>query len=90
MLAVAFLAVLGSVGGWLIVFLSGFHHMPYRSSPETIFVDGPAAVVMAAIMFCLSAVAVAALLQAWNSPNWVYALACGAVLIVPVVYVLAS
>lgn len=89
LVAVACLAILGSAGGWLIVSLSGFHHKPYRSSAETIFVDGPPAVVMAAIMFTLSAVAVAALLQAWRWPRWSAAVACGAVLLAPVIYVLA-
>lgn len=88
-LAMACLAILGSVGGWLIVVGYGFHHKPYRSSPDTVFVNGPEAFVMAAIMFILSAVSVAALLQAWNAPRWSYPFACGAVLIIPAIYVLA-
>ena len=88
-IAIACVAILGSLGGWLIVGLSGFHHKPYLTSPDTVFVSGPEAVVMAAIMFVLSAVAVAALLQARNSPRWVYAVACGAVLIIPAAYALA-
>ena len=62
-IAIAALALLGLIGGWMIVITGGFHH-GYRYSKETIFINGGLALVMAAIMFLMATVAFASLLQA--------------------------
>lgn len=86
LVAVAALAVLGLIGGWLILLSDGFHHAPHRYTNQTIFVSGPPATVMAAILFALSAVAVAALVQAFGSARTWYVLGCGCVLIPPLLF----
>lgn len=84
-IAIAALAVLGLVGGWMVVLGGGFHHGQMHSR-ETTFVDGPAAFLMAAIQFLMAAIAVAALLRAAGVRRpWVL-LACGAVLLPPLVF----
>lgn len=86
--ATAALALLGLVGGWLIVLTGGFHHAPNRYRPDTIFVDGAPALMMAAIFFAMAAIGMAALLRARQCRARWYALACGAVLVPPLLYVL--
>ena len=87
-IAIAALGLCGLVGGWIVVLGGGFHHAPHRYSRETTFVDGPSAVLMAAIQFTLAAVCVAALLQQRGARWPAQVLGCGAVLVPPLVVAL--
>lgn len=89
-IAVGCLAVLGCVGGWLIISMGGFHHKPHRSSDYIIFVDGAGAVAMASLFFVMSALAVAALLQSLRAARWVYAFSLAVLLFPPLVYLVAQ
>ncbi|HNJ99685.1 MAG TPA: hypothetical protein PLJ14_03495, partial [Accumulibacter sp.] len=73
-----------------IVGMGGFQHMPYRWAKYTIFVDGAGAVAMAVIFFAMSTLALAALLQSWRATRWVYVVSLAALLVPPMVYVVAS
>ena len=86
--AVGALCALGLLGGWLILLSGGFHHMSSRYSRDTTFVGGMPAIFMAAVFFTLSAVALAALLQAFNCsrPGWFFL--CGIVLVPPLLFCL--
>lgn len=86
-LAVAALGALGYLGGWLILYLGGFHHAPHRYSRETTFVDGAPAAVMALIFFALAIVGAVALVQARGGGRRAYGLACAAVVLPPLLFV---
>ncbi|HMY07398.1 MAG TPA: hypothetical protein PLT57_09945 [Accumulibacter sp.] len=81
-IAIGCMAALGAMGG--------FQHMPYRWAKYTIFVDGAGAVAMAVIFFAMSTLALAALLQSWRATRWVYVVSLAALLVPPMVYVVAS
>lgn len=87
-IAIAALGLCGLVGGWIVVWGGGFHHAPHRYSRDTTFVDGPAAVLMAALQFTLAAISVATLLQQRDARWPAYMLGCGAVLAPPLMVVL--
>lgn len=87
--AVAALALPGSIGGWLVVAGGGFHHRPYRRADCTIFVDGPAAFAMAVIFFVMATLAVLVLLQHFRAAVVVRLIGVSAMLVPPMVYVLA-
>lgn len=88
-IAIAALAVLGEVGGWLILVNQGFHQ-GRKHSKETIFIDGPSALLMAALFLIMAAVAVAALLQAQRESAAWYVTAGLATVVLPVTYVLMT
>ena len=83
------LILLGLVGGWMVLLSGGFYSKPGKISPQPgTFVSGPMALVMVTIEFVMSALGVAALLQAWRRPiawRWV---GCGLVLVPPLAFVL--
>ncbi len=87
-ISVAALGALGYLGGWLILYLGGFHHAPHRYSRETTFVAGPGAVVMALICFALALVGAAALVQARGGGRRAHALAAAAVVLPPLAFLL--
>lgn len=68
--SVASLAVLGMIGGCLILAGDGFTTSSKRSRWQ-VFVPAPEAYLMAAIMFTLSSIAVLWLLQQTRMPAWV-------------------
>jgi hypothetical protein len=84
--AVAALGVLGYLGGWLILYLGGFHHAPHRYSRETTFVSGMPAAVMGLIFFALAIVAAVALVQARGGGRRAQALACVALVLPPLLF----
>jgi hypothetical protein len=87
-LAVTALGALGYLGGWLILYLGGFHHAPHRYSRETIFVSGPLAMVMALIFFALALVGAVALVQARGGGQRACGLAIAAVVLPPLAFLL--
>jgi hypothetical protein len=87
--AVAALALLGCIGGWLVVLTGGFHHRPYRRADYTIFVDGPA-LAMAAILFAMATLAVLVLMQHFRATVVVRLFGVCAMLAPPAVYLLAK
>ena len=85
------LTLLGLIGGWMVLLMGGFYSKPGKFShqPAT-FVSGPMALVMVTIEFAMSAIGVAAVLQAWRcSKAWQWFGSC-AVLLPPLVFVLAG
>lgn len=89
-IAVAALGALGYLGGWLILYLGGFHHAPHRYSRETTFVDGAPATMMALIFFALAMVGAGALVQARGGGRRAYGLACAAVVLPPLAFLMLS
>ncbi len=87
-LAVVVLALLGLIGGWLIVLEGGFHHMNSRYSLESSFVPGAPAAVVAALFFLFAAIGTAALIQLRRGSVLAYLIGCGAVLGTPVLFLL--
>jgi hypothetical protein len=87
-IAVAALGALGYLGGWLILYLGGFHHAPHRYSRETTFVDGAPATMMALIFFALAMVGAVALVQARGGGRRAYGLACAAVVLPPLAFLM--
>ncbi|HEX8882940.1 MAG TPA: hypothetical protein VF797_00435 [Noviherbaspirillum sp.] len=87
--SIAALALLGISGGWLILLSGGFQHQLHRYSRETISVTGAPAWLMAAIMFALGAVGALALLRALHASLFWQVIACAAILLPPVLFLLA-
>ena len=85
--AIAALALLGMLGGWLILLSGGFHHQIHRYTKETVLVTGAPALLMAAIMFGLSVLGVLALVRARGASLFWQISACGAVLLPPALFV---
>ena len=83
--AIAALAILGHLGGWLILVSGGFSHST-KYSHQVTRVEGMPAWAMAAIFFVMGTIAVAALLQAIGARRRWYWLACGSALAVPALY----
>jgi hypothetical protein len=86
--AVAAFGLLSSLGAWLIVYLGGFHHAPNRFSPETVFVDGLPAIVMAVLQLLASALAFTWLLQRRFSTVYAWLIALTLTFIPPLLYLL--
>lgn len=81
---------LGLIGGWLILLGGGFHHQLHRYTREATFVDGGPALLMASLDFLMTALGVAALLQARRASRRSLLLGAGLVLVPPVLYVAAG
>jgi TRAP-type C4-dicarboxylate transport system permease small subunit len=84
-IAIAALAVLGHVGGWLIMLDGGFSHTA-KFSKEMTRVEGVPAWAMAAIVFVMGTIAIAALLQSAGAGRKWYWLVCGFALVAPAAY----
>lgn len=87
-LAVAALGALGYLGGWLVLYLGGFHHAPNRHSRETTFVSGPQAVLMALIFFALAMLGAVALVQARGGGWRAQILASAIVALPPLIFLM--
>jgi TRAP-type C4-dicarboxylate transport system permease small subunit len=87
--AIAALALLGISGGWLILLSGGFQHQLHRYSRETISVTGAPAWLMAAIMFALGALGALALLRALHARLLWQVAASAAIVVPPVLFLLA-
>lgn len=85
--AIAALALLGILGGWLILLSGGFHHRIHRYTSDTVLVTGAPALLMAAVMFGLCVLGMLALLRACGASLVWQVLACGAVLLPPVLFI---
>ncbi len=87
--AVAALTALADLGGWLVLVMGGFHHMPHKRAGYTVFVDGPGAWVMAGLSFLLAAIGAVALLKDLGYSVAARGAAVGLIMLSPVVYALA-
>jgi hypothetical protein len=85
--AIAALALLGLLGGWLILLSGGFHHQLHRYTKETVFVTGLPALLMAAMMFGLSVLGMLALVRTRGASLFWQVSACGAVLLPPAIFI---
>lgn len=87
--AIAALALLGMLGGWLILLSGGFQHRVHRYARETISVTGAPAWLMSGIMFALGVLGALALLRALHFSRFWQVLACVAIVTPPVLFLLA-
>jgi TRAP-type C4-dicarboxylate transport system permease small subunit len=87
--SIAALALLGMSGGWLILLSGGFQHQLHRYSRETISVTGAPAWLIAAIMFALGALGALALLRALHARLLWQVAASAAIVVPPVLFLLA-
>lgn len=88
MLAICAFGALSLLGGWLVVWGGGFHHAPSRTSPNTDFIAGVPALLMALLQFLAAALAFTWLLRLRLAQAVAVALAFGLVFVPPLVYVL--
>lgn len=87
--AIAALALLGMSGGWLILLSGGFHHQTHRYGREAIAVTGSPAWLMSGILFSLGILGALALLRTRGvSLSW-QVVACAAIVVPPVLFLLA-
>lgn len=86
LLSVAALVLLGIAGGWLILLFGGFHHRIHRYTADTVFVSGPPALLMAALMFSLAVLGALVVARARGAGVGVQVLACSAVLLPPALF----
>ena len=87
-IAITALTLLGLIGGWMILLTGGFTHTNGRNPHNLTVVDGPMALAVAALDFTMTAIGVAALVQALGGGQRGYLLGCGLVLVPPVIFVL--
>ncbi|HPW48269.1 MAG TPA: hypothetical protein PLJ97_02910 [Candidatus Saccharibacteria bacterium] len=86
--SIAALVLLGVIGGWYILVSGGFYHQHGRFSNEYTYVGGSIALVMVVIEFVMAGIGAAAIVQYSGVAKYWYAVACGSVLVPPLLFVL--